>query len=183
MSKRFCRLTLCGLVSLTTSASSTALGDDGQMTPTSIVAAPVDDGSVVPPVFQHPHLDEGDFNFGETEHHDAAGSVMNRELSITPPGTLGETYTRVSHPVPIDKHPRSGMLAVKEDGTIPYLTVATMGGLKMKNGIWLFESARPLDPGACQIVRVEARETPQDIEPYATRFVRLIPGRIVFLNF
>ena len=75
------------------------------------------------------------------------------------------------------------MLAVKDNGTIPYLTVGVMGGVRMKNGVWLFESTRPLDPGACQIVRVEARETPQDVEACAVRFVRLIPGRIVYLDF
>ena len=58
-----------------------------------------------------------------------------------------------------------------------------MGGIKMKSGIWLFESKRPLDPGVCQILRVEARQSSADIEPYATRFVRLIPGRIVYLDF
>lgn len=100
-----------------------------------------------------------------------------------PVGTIGQTYTRVSHEIPIDKHPRTTMLAVKDNGTIPYLTVGVMGGIKMKNGIWLFESTRPLDPGVCQIVRVEARETPQDVEAYAVRFVRLIPGRIVYLDF
>ena len=58
-----------------------------------------------------------------------------------------------------------------------------MGGINMKSGIWLFVSQRPLDPGVCQIVRVEARQTAADIEPYSTRFVRLIPGRIVYLDF
>jgi len=107
------------------------------------------------------------------------------ELALTPlpPGTLGQTYTRPSHPIPIDEHPRTAMLAVRDRGKVPYLSVLTMGGVKMKSGIWLFESTRPLDPGACQIVRVEARETPQDIEPYSTKFVRLIPGRIVYLDF
>lgn len=107
------------------------------------------------------------------------------ELSLTPlpPGTLGQTYTRPSHPIPVDEHPRTAMLAVRDRGKVPHLSVMTMGGVKMKSGIWLFESTRPLDPGACQIVRVEARETPQDIEPYSTKFVRLIPGRIVYLDF
>ncbi len=107
------------------------------------------------------------------------------ELALTPmpPGTLGQTYTRPSHPIPLDEHPRTAMLAVRDRGKVPYLSVLTMGGVKMKSGIWLFESTRPLDPGACQIVRVEARETPQDIEPYSTKFVRLIPGRIVYLDF
>ena len=104
-------------------------------------------------------------------------------LAPLPPGTVGQTYSRPSHPVPVDEHPRTGMLAVRDDGSIPFLSVQNMGGIKMKSGIWLFESRRPLDPGACQIVRVEARQTAADIEPYSTRFVRLIPGRIVYLDF
>lgn len=114
--------------------------------------------------------------FGETGR-------LELPLAPMPPGTLGQTYSRPSHPVPIDEHPRTGMLAVRESGSIPFMSVHNMGGIKMKSGIWLFESKRPLDPGACQIVRVEARQTASDIEPYATRFVRLIPGRIVYLDF
>jgi hypothetical protein len=104
-------------------------------------------------------------------------------LAPLPPGTVGQTYSRPSHPVPVDEHPRTAMLAVRDEGSIPFLSVQNMGGIKMKSGIWLFESRRPLDPGACQIVRVEARQTAADIEPYSTRFVRLIPGRIVYLDF
>lgn len=99
------------------------------------------------------------------------------------PGTVGETYDRPSHPVPIEKHPRVGMLAVRDNGSAPLITVRDMGGFRMKNGIWLFESHRPLDHGVPQIVRVEARMTVKDIEPTATKFVRLIPGRIVYLDF
>ena len=117
----------------------------------------------------------------------APGSVASAQpalpLAPLPPGTVGQTYSRPSHPVPVDEHPRTGMLAVRDDGSIPFLSVQNMGGIKMKSGIWLFESRRPLDPGACQIVRVEARKTAADIEPYSTRFVRLIPGRIVYLDF
>jgi hypothetical protein len=111
--------------------------------------------------------------------------VGNIELPLSPmpPGTVGQTYSRPSHPVPVDEHPRTGMLAVRDNGTIPFLSVQNMGGIKMKSGIWLFESRRPLDPGACQIVRVEARYTSADVEPYETRFVRLLPGRIVYLDF
>jgi len=75
------------------------------------------------------------------------------------------------------------MLAVRDQGLIPHLSVSGMGGFRMKSGIWLFESTRPLDPGVCQIVRTEARRTVQEIEPYDARFVRLIPGRIVYLDF
>ena len=100
-----------------------------------------------------------------------------------PRGTLGTTYFRVSHPVPSDKHPRLGMLAVRDNRRHPVVTVQNMGGLRLKSGIWLFESSRPLDPGVSQVVRVEAREEMVDVAPYTTRFVRLIPGRIVYLDF
>ena len=117
----------------------------------------------------------------------ATGPVVIAQPSLPlaplPPGTVGQTYSRPSHPVPVDEHPRTAMLAVRDKGSIPFLGVQNMGGIKMKSGIWLFESLRPLDPGACQIVRVEARQTAADIEPYSTRFVRLIPGRIVYLDF
>ncbi|MCA9058647.1 MAG: hypothetical protein KDA85_09110 [Planctomycetaceae bacterium] len=103
--------------------------------------------------------------------------------SYTPPGTLGTTYTRPSHPIPVDEHPRTGRLAVRDQGAVEHLSVKGMGGFRMKNGIWLFESIRPLDVGVSQVVRVEARRTTDDVEPYATKFVRLIPGRIVYLDF
>ena len=117
------------------------------------------------------------------EFSGAVYGAMELPLSPSPPGTIGETYSRPSHPVPTDEHPRTGMLAIRDKGDVPFLSVQNMGGIKMKSGIWLFESTRPLDPGACQIVRVEARQTPKDIEPYSTKFVRLIPGRIVYLDF
>jgi hypothetical protein len=100
-----------------------------------------------------------------------------------PPGTLGETYSRVSHPIPEDEHPRTAMLAVRDQKAVKYLRVQRMGGFQMKNGIWLFESARPLFPGQDHVVRVEARHDTADIEPYQVKFVRLIPGRIVYLDF
>jgi hypothetical protein len=100
-----------------------------------------------------------------------------------PPGTLGQTYSRASHPVPDDEHPRSAMLAVRDHNAIKYLKAQNMGGFRMKNGIWLFETDRPLFPGAEHIVRVEAREDKNDIQPFKVKFVRLIPGRIVYLDF
>ncbi|MEJ7593899.1 MAG: hypothetical protein WKF77_20360 [Planctomycetaceae bacterium] len=192
MSRRFCSQVLCGLACLTTGLSPDAPGSDGQTMHTDSMAVPGYGGFAVAPQMMHPMMhpmmhDEG-MGDDYPDHHIVgdpvgAGSQGGGPPEIIPRGTLGQTYTRVSHPIPLDKHPRTGMLAVRDDGTVPYLTVGIMGGVKMKNGIWLFESTRPLDPGACQIVRVEARETPQDIEPYATRFVRLIPGRIVYLDF
>jgi hypothetical protein len=122
-------------------------------------------------------------SMAQPDMHSASMGHMEIPLTPGPPGTVGQTYSRPSHPVPSDEHPRTSMLAVRDDGTIPFLSVQNMGGIKMKSGIWLFESKRPLDPGVCQIVRVEARQSSADIEPYATRFVRLIPGRIVYLGF
>ena len=112
----------------------------------------------------------------------APGEVVSGS-SRPPRGTLGLTYSRISHPVPEDKHPRLGMLAIRDNNRHPVVSVRGMGGLRLQNGVWLFESARPLDPGVNQIVRVEARGDMQDVVPYTTRFVRLIPGRIVYLDF
>ncbi|MEZ6062722.1 MAG: hypothetical protein R3C19_20450 [Planctomycetaceae bacterium] len=100
-----------------------------------------------------------------------------------PPGTIGETYTRVSHPIPEDKHPRIAMLAVRDMGAEEHITVQRMGGYRMSNGIWFFESSRPLINCSENIVRVEARQNANDIQPYKVKFVRLIPGRIVYLDF
>lgn len=188
MSRQFCSVTMCGLACLTLGFVTNVHGGDRLFVNT-VSSAMQDQGVVVEdpqmtgPVIEGGSEDHGYVNEGVTGSPLAVGVNRSGELGIVPKGTLGQTYTRVSHPVPLDKHPRTGMLAVKDDGSIKYLTVGIMGGIKMKNGIWLFESTRPLDPGACQIVRVEARETPQDIEPYATRFVRLVPGRIVYLEF
>ncbi len=114
----------------------------------------------------------------------ASGWQVDGAEGVLPPGTLGTTYERPSHPIPAEKHPRTGMLAVRDGGAVPFLTVQRMGGFRMKStGVWLFESERPLDHGVCQIVRVEARRSVQEIEPYSTKFVRLIPGRIVYLDF
>lgn len=188
MNRPFCSLVLCGLAGLTAGLSTDARGCDRQTMHTVSIAMPIYGGFAVAPQLMQPMLHDEGAGEADVDHSIprpplAENPFRGGEIGIMPPGTLGQTYSRVSHPVPLDKHPRTGMLAVKDNGTVPFLTVGVMGGVKMKNGIWLFESTRPLDPGACQIVRVEARQTPQDIEPYATRFVRLIPGRIVYLEF
>jgi hypothetical protein len=99
-----------------------------------------------------------------------------------PPGTIGQTYTRVSHPIPEDEHPRTAMLAVRDNRQVEHLSVQRMGGFRMDNGVWLFETERPTIPGVENIVRVEARREANDIQPYKVMFVRLIPGRIVYLD-
>lgn len=109
--------------------------------------------------------------------------MMARPQAAPPPGTLGSTYSRASHPIPEDEHPRSAMLAVRDHRAVKYLKVQRMGGFRMQNDIWLFETERPLFPGQENIVRVEARKDKNDIQPFKVKFVRLIPGRIVYLDF
>ncbi|MCA9048107.1 MAG: hypothetical protein KDA89_05230 [Planctomycetaceae bacterium] len=99
------------------------------------------------------------------------------------PGTLGQTYTKTSHPIPDEKHPRTAMLAVRDMGTVSHMSIRGMSGFRMSNGVWLFETDRPVVPWVESLVRVEARNEQEDIEPYRISFVRLIPGRIVYLDF
>ena len=194
MSRQFCCVMWCGLACLAISLSGNVQAADRIAVMTISKALPgagtvATAPQIMDSMMDGSYHDSGGYDAGGyiqggiVEAPMAVGAYGVGELGIAPKGTIGQTYTRVSHPVPMDKHPRTGMLAVKDNGSVPYLSVGVMGGIKMKNGIWLFESTRPLDVGACQIVRVEARETPQDIEPSATRFVRLIPGRIVYLEF
>lgn len=104
----------------------------------------------------------------------------NQKLHLL--GTLGRTYYRQSHPVPTVKHPRAGMLAIRTTKKWP-ISVDGMSGIRLQSGVWLFESNRPLDIGVSHVVRVEHRRNVNDIEATAYRFVRLIPGRVVYLNF
>ena len=104
--------------------------------------------------------------------------------TVRPPrGTLGITYFRHTHPVPDDKHPRLGMLAVRDKQRFRVVVVRGMGGLRLKNGVWLFESDRPLDPGVSHVVCIEAKDHIMDVGAITKRYVRLIPGRIVYLDF
>ena len=115
------------------------------------------------------------------------------ELPITPdvgppPGTLGQTYQRPMRPIPVDKHPRisiidvraPGATAIKVFGTNEYRTKDGFVGFQdRKNAaIWRFES-EPLVPGVPHIYRVVAKygETSQE------KYLRLVPGRIVTLDF
>ena len=107
------------------------------------------------------------------------------ESSLFPlvPGTLGKSYTKTSHMIPESKHPRLGMLAVRDSGKVEYLSVQRMNGFRMESGVWVFETDRPLVSWTENIVRIEARRDADDTEPYAVSFVRLIPGRLVYLDF
>lgn len=105
-----------------------------------------------------------------------------------PPGTLGQTYLRPTRPIPVDKHPRvsiidvrsNGATQVKVYGTNEFRTKDAITGFQDRRdgSVWRFES-EPLVPGVPHIYRVDAHygETVQH------RYVRLVPGRIVTLDF
>ena len=114
-----------------------------------------------------------------------AGTGVYNEVGLVPqvPGTIGQTYQRRTHAIPEDKHPRLGMLAVRDQGTVKHLSVQRMSGFRMKEDVWLYETDKPLTSWTENIVRIEARQEAEDVEPYKTMFVRLITGRLVYLDF
>ena len=105
-----------------------------------------------------------------------------------PPGTLGQTYQRPMRPIPVDKHPRvsivdvraPGATSVKVYGTNEYRTKDGFTGFQDRKdpSVWRLES-EPLVPGVPHIYRVVAKygDTMQE------KYIRLVPGRIVTLEF
>ena len=97
-----------------------------------------------------------------------------------PPGTLGQTYKRRSRLIDDEKHPRVGMVDV-------YLSEnyeVTAKGMKVKrlDKVWRLESD-PLWPGIPHIIEVKSEWGPEGAKQQQVRFVRLIMGRIVDLEF
>ncbi len=105
-----------------------------------------------------------------------------------PPGTLGQTYQRPMRPIPVDKHPRisivdvraPGATSVKVYGTYEYRTKDGFTGFQDRKdpSVWRLES-EPLVPGQSNIYRVVAKYGDSAQE----RYIRLVPGRIVTLDF
>jgi hypothetical protein len=120
-----------------------------------------------------------------------AAGIARADLT-PPPGTLGQTYTRVSRPVPAAKHPRAGLLDVHASGassvsvqwTNPYKLEDELNGFvdARDNTLWHFEAPQ-LIPGVPLIYRVEARFGPPEACTVQTKYVRLIMGRIVEVSF
>jgi hypothetical protein len=105
-----------------------------------------------------------------------------------PPGTLGQTYQRPMKPIPVDKHPRISIIDVRAPGATK-LKVYGTNEYRTKDGfigfqdrkdhsIWRFES-EPLTPGVPHIYRVVATYG----EATREKYLRLVPGRIVTLDF
>ncbi|WP_437192515.1 hypothetical protein [Planctomicrobium sp. SH527] len=109
-----------------------------------------------------------------------------------PPGTLGRTYQLKSRPIPVEMHPRSAIIDVRiknatnvrvhdmnVNRTQDYLT----GFQDHENAnMWHFTS-EPLIPGLTHICRVEARFDGPEGEVVQERYVRLIMGRVIELEF
>ena len=105
-----------------------------------------------------------------------------------PPGTLGQTYQRPTRPIPVDKHPRvsivdvraSGATLVKIYGTNEFRTKDSIAGFQDRRNaaVWRFES-EPLVPGVPHIYRVDAHYG----DSIQQKYIRLVPGRIVTLDF
>ena len=118
----------------------------------------------------------------------AAPTLIPTPDVAPPPGTLGQTYQRPMRPIPVDKHPRisivdvraPGATSVRVYGTYEYRTKDGFSGFQDRRdpSLWRMES-EPLVPGIPHIYRVVAKygDTAQE------KYIRLVPGRIVTLDF
>lgn len=106
---------------------------------------------------------------------------VSRDGISPPPGTLGQTYARRSRLLPDEKHPRVGMV----DVYLPEDADVTARGLKPKwtGKVWRLESDGPLVPGMPHIYAVQAVMNRDGQKVTEVRWVRLIMGRIVDLDF
>lgn len=107
----------------------------------------------------------------------------NRFDVVPPPGTLGQTYRRRSSLIPDDKHPRVAVVEVH----LPEDVDVSARGLKSSwtGKVWRLESKEPLLPGLPHIYAIKAEKRNAEGEVISTdvRWVRLIMGRVVDLDF
>lgn len=129
-----------------------------------------------------PHPHQADGRRYPLQFVTAGSAAWERSLVPLVPATVGQTYARMSRPIPVDKHPRTAMLVVRDHGRVAAMTVSGMSGFRMSDGDWLFESIRPLRNCTENVVRVEADGAPNDMQPWNVKFARLIPGRQVYLD-
>ncbi len=104
---------------------------------------------------------------------------------LPPPGTLGRTYLRTSWPIPKDEHPRTAIIQITAPGftEIEIDGLADMEGFQRKDGVWIFKSDKPLIPGIPHIYHVKAGYRNVENKDWKVRTVRLIPGRVVTLEY
>jgi hypothetical protein len=106
---------------------------------------------------------------------------MNRWGIMPPPGTLGRTYKIRSALIPDEDHPRKGVVVVR----LPEEADISGRGLKVKwtGEEWRLETAQPLVPGVPHIYAIRAKWDTPEGRVEQTRWVRLIMGRVVDLEF
>ena len=151
-------------------------------------------GAVYGPAPMGPAYSGGEMfsgDFGQPQMMGAPVGIPTQPMTPEvgpPPGTLGQTYQRPMRPIPVDKHPRisivdvraPGATSVRVYGTYEYRTKDGFTGFQDRKdpSVWRLES-EPLVPGIPHIYRVVAKygDTAQE------KYIRLVPGRIVTLDF
>ncbi len=107
----------------------------------------------------------------------------NRFDVSPPPGTLGRTYQQRSRLLEEDEHPRIGKVEVR----LPEEVDVSARGLKSTwtGEVWILESKDPLVPGLPHVyaVKAERRDPQGKVVSTDVRWVRLIMGRVVELDF
>jgi hypothetical protein len=103
---------------------------------------------------------------------------------LPPPGTLTQTYLRQSWPIPKDEHPRTAIIQISAPGftEIEIEGLADLEGFQRPDGAWIFKTEKPLIPGNPHIYHVKAGHKNND-DRWEVRTVRLIPGRVVTLDY
>lgn len=109
------------------------------------------------------------------------GPIAGPGTAGPPPGTVGMTYRRPSRIVPADKHPRAGIVDISVESAYD-VTAEGMKSFRAKDGIWRLETKEPLIPGLPHIYHIKATLGEEEDAPVEYRTVRLIPGRIVDLQ-
>ena len=109
-----------------------------------------------------------------------------------PPGTIGRTYRMKSRPVPVSMHPRAAIVDVRVKGASEvrvhgmnvYRTEDFLEGFQdhREPDMWHFQ-ADPLMPGLKHIYRIEARFNGPEGPTMQERYVRLIMGRVIEVEF
>lgn len=119
---------------------------------------------------------------GLTVRQGILSPATNRDGISPPPGTLGTTYQRRSRLVPDDKHPRT---AIVDLWNVPESADINARGLKPRwyQDHWRLESETPLIPGIPHIYGIQVTKTIDGQKTVDVKWVRLIMGRIVDLDF
>lgn len=112
-----------------------------------------------------------------------AGAGANRFGMSPPPGTLGRTYQQRSRIHDDEKHPRHAAV----DVYLPEEVDVSARGMKSKwtGKHWRLEVKDPLLPGVPHIYAIKAERKTKEGTVLSTdvRWIRLIPGRVVDLQF